>query len=60
MLVLFYFLAATPTPKSVAVGLSAVVPMPLRASGTAAPIPRRNVTKLKVLLKIKRFCDLNY
>ena len=29
MLVLFYFLAASPTPKSVAVGLSAVVPMPL-------------------------------
>jgi len=29
MLVLFDFLAATPTPKSAGVGLFAVVPMPL-------------------------------
>jgi len=29
MLALFYFLAATPTTKNVAVGLFAVVPMPL-------------------------------
>ena len=29
MLALFYFLAAAPSPKSVGVGLYAVVPMPL-------------------------------
>ena len=49
MLALFCFLAATPTPKSLAVGLFAVVPMPLRAPGAAAAIPRRNITKLKVM-----------
>lgn len=49
MLVLFYFLAATPSPKSVGVGLFAIVPMPLMASGAAAAIPRRNITKLKVM-----------
>ena len=54
MLVLFCFLAATATPKSVAVGLFAVVPMPLRASGAAATIPRRNFTKLKVTLTTRK------
>jgi len=47
MLVLFYFLAATPTPKSVGVGLFAVVPMPFGAPGAAAAIPRRNITKFR-------------
>jgi len=47
MLALLSFLAATPTPKSVGVGLFAVVPMPLGAPGAAAAIPRRNITKFK-------------
>ncbi len=47
MLALFCFLAATAMPKSVAVGLFAVVPIPLRASGAAAAIPRRNITKFR-------------
>lgn len=55
MLVLFCFLAATPTPKSVAVGLSAVVPMPLGASGAAAPIPRRNKVKAEIFNIIGEF-----
>ena len=50
MLALFCFLAATPSPKSVGVGLFAVVPMPFGAPGAAAAIPRRNITKLKVVL----------
>jgi hypothetical protein len=54
MLALFCFLAATPTPKSVGVGLFAVVPMPLGASGAAAAIPRRNITKLKVMLMTRK------
>jgi len=54
MLGLFCFLAATPTPKSVAVGLFAVVPMPLGASGAAAAIPRRNITKLNVTLTTRK------
>jgi len=47
MLVLFCFLAATPTPKNVGVGLFAVVPMPSGAPGAAAAIPRRNTQNWK-------------
>jgi hypothetical protein len=59
MLALFYFLAATPTPKSVGVGLFAVVP-PLGASGAAATIPRRNITKLKVTFTTRKRGRMSY
>ena len=60
MLVLFCFLAATPTPKSVAVGLFAVVPMPLWALGAAAAIPRRNITKLKVMSLTRKKAEMYF
>ena len=59
MLALFCFLAATPTPKSVGVGLFAVVP-PLGASGAAATIPRRNITKLKVMLMTGKRGEMHF
>lgn len=48
MLVLFCFMAASPTPKSVAVGLSAVAPDALGGIGSCRCYPSQNITKLKV------------
>jgi hypothetical protein len=57
MLVLFYFLAASPTSKNVAVRLFAIVPLPLRASGAAAAIPRRNSTRFETSLRIRKMLN---
>lgn len=45
MLVLFYFLAATPTPKNVGVGLFAVVPMP-KSIGSCRYYPSQKYHKI--------------
>ena len=53
MLALFCFLAATPTPKSVGVGLFAVVPMPFGGTGSCRCYPSQKYHKIQAVLIIK-------
>lgn len=50
MLVLFYFMAAPPAPKSAAVGLSAVVPMP-KSIGSCRSYPSQKYHKIESMWK---------